>query len=101
MSVDQTLGRSSVQHELETVVSMLSVRFPERSPMELEQLVHAVYQHLSLQARIRTHLIPLTLNRSRRLLIERRAAERAVSNGSHVHPKPALRREAELAVAAV
>ena len=89
MSVDQTLARSSVRHELQTVVSMLSVRFPERSPMELEQLVHAVYQRLSARARIRTHLIPLTLNRSRRLLIERREVERAVSAADHVLAQPA------------
>ncbi|RDH78160.1 hypothetical protein DVS77_12495 [Mycolicibacterium moriokaense] len=57
-----------VHDELQSVVSALCARFPNRSRREVEQIVTEVYAGLNSGARVTTHLIPLTLNRSRRLL---------------------------------
>jgi hypothetical protein len=48
--------------------TMLSARFPDRD--DIGRLVTQVYGELAVDARIPTHLIPLTLNRCRRLLSE-------------------------------
>jgi hypothetical protein len=58
------------QDELQGVVSMLCTRFPECGRAEVQSLVTDVYRQLSDGARIRTHLIPLTLNRCRALLAQ-------------------------------
>lgn len=63
-----------VADELAGVVAMLSVRFPDRAPDDIGRLVAEVYGGLAADARIPTHLIPLTLNRCRRLLAEPPAA---------------------------
>jgi hypothetical protein len=65
---DHALAQPLVRDELQTVVTMLCERFPRRSRIELEWLVTDLYHRLSENARIRTHLIPLTLNASRRAL---------------------------------
>lgn len=57
-----------VGDELDGLVSTLSARFPEFRRSEIGGVVAAVYAGLVAQARISTHLIPLTLNLSRRLL---------------------------------
>lgn len=68
MTVDQTVASPMVRDELEDVVVMLCARFPERRTADIEWLVTDAYQTLSDNARIQAHLIPLTLNRCRRLL---------------------------------
>ncbi|MCP9271001.1 three-helix bundle dimerization domain-containing protein [Mycolicibacterium arenosum] len=55
--------------ELEAVASMLRSRFPDCRPEDIGRLVRTVYTQLAEQARVRTHLIPLTLNRCRRTLM--------------------------------
>ena len=67
-AVDDALAEPLVRDELGSVVAMLCARFPERTPREIERLVTDSYQRLSENARIHTHLIPLTVNRCRRLL---------------------------------
>jgi hypothetical protein len=60
--------------ELERVVSSLCVRFPECDPHDVERTVADAYSSLSRNARITTHLIPLTMNRCRRQLQQLRPA---------------------------
>ncbi len=57
-----------LRDELDGLVSMLATRFPGHSRMEITQLVTTTYHRLAADARIRAHLIPLTLNVSRRTL---------------------------------
>jgi hypothetical protein len=57
-----------VRDELGAVVSALCVRFPDRSRSDVEHVVADVYARLVASAKFTAHLIPLTLNRSRRLL---------------------------------
>lgn len=66
--VEDALAEPLVRDELGSVVAMLCARFPERTPREIERLVNDSYQRLSENARIHAHLIPLTVNRCRRLL---------------------------------
>lgn len=54
--------------ELEAVASMLRSRFPECRPEDIGRLVTTVYTQIAERARVRTHLIPLTLNQCRRTL---------------------------------
>lgn len=60
--------RSLLNDELDGVVSTLCARFPTRRRSEIERVVADVYDQLAGNATITAHLIPLTLNRSRRLL---------------------------------
>ena len=57
-----------VRDELGAVVSALCARFPGRSRSDVERVVAGVYARLVASATVTAHLIPLTLNRSRRLL---------------------------------
>ena len=57
-----------VRDELVAVVSALCARFPDRSRSDVECVVADVYARLVASATVTAHLIPLTLNRSRRLL---------------------------------
>ena len=59
-----------VHDELEGVVSALCVKFSDRSRREIEDVVAGVYASLAGKATVTTHLIPLTLNRSRTLLTD-------------------------------
>jgi hypothetical protein len=59
---------SMVRDELGAVVSALCARFPDRSRGDVERVVADVYARLIASATVTAHLIPLTLNRSRRLL---------------------------------
>ncbi len=61
-------ARSMLTDELHGVVSALCARFPTRQRSDVETVVAKVYEQLADNAKITTHLIPLTLNRSRRLL---------------------------------
>jgi hypothetical protein len=65
-------SRSLLDDELESVVSNLCARFPARQRSDVEDVVTDVYGQLVASATITAHLIPLTLNRSRRLLIGER-----------------------------
>lgn len=64
-----------VHDELQGVVSALCLRYPALSRSEVEIVVADVYEHLAASATITTHLIPLTLNRSRRVLRAREVSE--------------------------
>lgn len=57
-----------VHDELERVVSALCAKYPDHPRREIEAVVSAVHADLTSRATVTTHLIPLTLNRSRRLL---------------------------------
>jgi hypothetical protein len=57
-----------VHDELNGVVSALCARFPARPRDEVDRVVTDVYEQLASGATITAHLIPLTLNRSRRVL---------------------------------
>jgi hypothetical protein len=59
---------SLVTDELERVVSTLCAKFPGRSLEEIDALVSETYRHLAADARVTTHLIPLTVNLSRQEL---------------------------------
>jgi hypothetical protein len=63
-----------VHDELDGLVSWLCDRFPGRSRADVEDVVDGVFVELQRNATVTAHLIPLTLNRSRRLL-----------NGDHAH----------------
>jgi hypothetical protein len=54
--------------ELDGLVSWLCLRFPGRSRGDVEDVVDGVFDELQRNATVTAHLIPLTLNRSRRLL---------------------------------
>ncbi len=62
------LAEPLVHDELNSVVSTLCARHPERSRTDIEAVVAEAYAELASSAMITAHLIPLTLNRSRRLL---------------------------------
>jgi hypothetical protein len=64
------LAEPVVHDELDSVVANLCARFPKRSRFEIETVVASVYAQLVANARVTAHLIPLTLNISRRLLSE-------------------------------
>lgn len=63
-----TFAAPLVRDELDSVVSTLCTRLPDRTRSEVEAVVAAVYAELAAGATVTAHLIPLTLNRSRRLL---------------------------------
>jgi hypothetical protein len=64
-----------VHDELDGVVSTLCAKFPTRSRNEVEAVVTDVYDQLATSATITAHLIPLTLNRSRRVLSAMQVSE--------------------------
>ena len=63
-----TFAAPLVYDELDSVVSTLCTRLPGRTRSDIEAVVAAVYAELAAGATVTAHLIPLTLNRSRRLL---------------------------------
>jgi hypothetical protein len=74
-----------VHDELQGVVSALCLRFPTRWRSEVESVVADVYEQLAANATITAHLIPLTLNRSRRVLGARQVFE---NSGDEALTKP-------------
>lgn len=56
--------------ELKSVSAALCAKNPAGNSQDMARLVHDVYQELASQARIIAHLIPLTLNVSRRRLAD-------------------------------
>ena len=63
-----TFAAPMVRDELDSVVAALCARFPTRPRIDIENIVAAEYAALAANAAVTAHLIPLTLNRSRRLL---------------------------------
>lgn len=63
-----SLAEPTVRDELDRVVSELRTRFSDRTRIDIESVVNEVYAELAARATVTAHLIPLTLNRSRRIL---------------------------------
>ena len=76
-----TTATPLVHDELKRVVSELCGKFPTRGRREVESLVGEVYGQLAATATINAHLIPLTLNRSRRVLSSTGGAIRGLESG--------------------
>lgn len=57
-----------IRDELGAVVLALCAKCPDRNPSDVERVVADVYAQLVANATVTAHLIPLTLNRSRRVL---------------------------------
>jgi hypothetical protein len=64
-----------ITDELDSLVKMLCAKYPAIERQRIQQLVHDEYHGLAVKATIGTHLIPLTLNRCRKLLADPGAAE--------------------------
>jgi hypothetical protein len=56
------------QDELRRVVDTISAKYPHQPRGDVERLVVDAYQHLVANAKVTSHLIPLTVNRSLRLM---------------------------------
>ncbi|CDO11029.1 hypothetical protein BN977_05870 [Mycolicibacterium cosmeticum] len=69
-ATDHSPAPSLLRDELDGLVSTLETRFPGHSRVEITQLVTTTYHRLAAGARITAHLIPLTLNVSRRALTQ-------------------------------
>jgi isopentenyldiphosphate isomerase len=82
--------RSMVKDELSEVVAAVCAKFPDRSRAEVKALVWESYEHLKGSANVTAHLIPLTLNRSMRLM--RESAERTTDHGDASQCPPLSRR---------
>jgi hypothetical protein len=68
-----------VEDEIAGIVSAVCAKFPGRTHADVEALVRAAHEHLSSSAKVTAHLIPLTLNRSIRLM--RESTKRAIDRG--------------------
>ena len=79
-----------MKDELSEVVAAVCAKFPDRSPAEVKALVWESYEHLKGSANVTAHLIPLTLNRSMRLM--RDSAERTTHHGDASQCPPLSRR---------
>lgn len=60
--------RAMDRDELGDVIAEVQATFPERPREEVEDVVRGAYRHLARRATVTAHLIPLTLNRSMRLM---------------------------------
>lgn len=60
--------RAMDRDELGDVIAEVQATFPERPREEVEDVVRGAYRHLACTATVTAHLIPLTLNRSMRLM---------------------------------
>ena len=65
-----------MRDELDRVVSELRTRFSDRTRIDIESVVNEVYAELAARATVTAHLIPLTLNRSRRILARSAGSDR-------------------------
>jgi hypothetical protein len=61
-------GSHLVGDELDRIVSTVCARYPDCPRPEAEALVSTAFAQLRAHARVTAHLIPLTLNRSLRLM---------------------------------
>jgi hypothetical protein len=57
-----------VRDELEAVIASVHAKFPDRPRPEIETVVREAYRDLARSAVVTSHLIPLTLNRSTRMM---------------------------------
>ncbi|MCV7300822.1 hypothetical protein H7J93_14410 [Mycobacterium barrassiae] len=71
-----SLAEPTVRDELDRVVSELRTRFSDRTRIDIESVVNEVYAELAARATVTAHLIPLTLNRSRRILARSAGSDR-------------------------
>lgn len=60
--------RAMDRDELGEVIVSVQAKFPERPREEVEDVVRGAYRDLAGTATVTAHLIPLTLNRSMRLM---------------------------------
>ena len=76
------LAVRTVRDELAGVISALRERFPDHNRDDVEAVVFEVYADLAAKATVTAHLIPLTLNRSNRLLLaDRNTSPSVVAHG--------------------
>jgi hypothetical protein len=68
VDVTETGAPRMVADELGRVISTVCAKFPSRPRAEVEAVVAAAYRHLHAGATVTSHLIPLTLNRSLRVM---------------------------------
>lgn len=57
-----------IADELESVVCAVCAKYPQRPQSEVEAVVLQSYRYLAERATVQAHLIPLTLNRSLRIM---------------------------------
>lgn len=76
------LSPNVIDGELAGVVAAVCAKFPQLPRAYAEGVVHAAYRHLRSKATITTHLIPLTLNRSMRIVKAACATAPISSTGS-------------------
>ncbi|MEU4651953.1 hypothetical protein [Nocardia fluminea] len=55
--------------ELDSIATVMMSRFPEHSLTEVRDIVYDAYRRIASAARITTHLIPLTVNRARTIMM--------------------------------
>lgn len=60
--------REMDRDELSGVITAVHSKFPDRTRDEVGDVVRSAYRHLAHNATVTSHLIPLTLNRSMRLM---------------------------------
>lgn len=79
-----------VEDELAGIVSAVCARFPDQERAAVETAVSKAYEHLKANAKVSAHLIPLTLNRSMRLMREstQRTIEHEDSTGCPALTRP-------------
>jgi hypothetical protein len=65
-------AHTMLDDELGSIVAAICARFPGVREAEVESVVTEAYRHLAEHATLTTHLIPLTLNRSMRMLRQAR-----------------------------
>ncbi|MEV0767607.1 three-helix bundle dimerization domain-containing protein [Nocardia salmonicida] len=60
---------ASTASELDSIATVLMSRFPGHSLAEVRDIVYDAYRRIASAARITTHLIPLTVNRARTIMM--------------------------------
>ena len=70
VDVAETGASRMVADELGRLISTVCAKFPNRPRAEVEAVVAEAYRHLHGGATVTSHLIPLTLNRSLRVMRE-------------------------------
>ncbi|KAA0118344.1 hypothetical protein [Mycolicibacterium sp. P9-22] len=68
LHADNVRVRQMDRNELSDVIATVCSKFAERPRGEVEDVVVGAYRHLARNATVTSHLIPLTLNRSMRLM---------------------------------
>lgn len=55
--------------ELDSIATVLVSRFPESRLADVREVVYEAYRRIASSARITAHLIPLTMNRARTMMM--------------------------------